>query len=139
MILTISYRYQFAIFKIIKLIWISVDISSRLCIQISHRYHFPIVVTEPLFVTLIGLSLMSIWMVSARSQRLTIEYIKKCHVETFYNKLSIIHVDIDDIVSISIHLGTHIMLLVHCTFVICKSILCVHIIVKHCHLDFMSH
>lgn len=44
MILTISHRYQFAIFKIIKLIWISVDyIPSRLCVQISHRYHFPIV------------------------------------------------------------------------------------------------
>lgn len=43
MILTISYRYQFAIFKIIKLIWMSLNIPSRLCVQISQRYHFPIV------------------------------------------------------------------------------------------------
>lgn len=88
-----------------KLIWISLNIPSRLGVNISHGYY------------------------------LRIQCIKNCHVETFHNKLSIFHVDIDDIASISIRLVTHIMLFEHCTFVLCSFILCVDIIVKQRHLD----
>lgn len=91
--------------KFMKLIWISLNIPSRLGVNISHGYY------------------------------LRIQCIKNCHVETFHNKLSIFHVDIDDIASISIRLVTHIMLFEHCTFVLCSFILCVDIIVKQRHLD----